>query len=721
MKLTIRKVRNIFAKHPQLRLGLFLGLSLFALTMSGGAASALRDAAWVNTHVEWGNKADGSAKPVVVDWENNCTQEFQYNKTHMSDNTEAQRRGIVNASAYIQDIWLSRRNDARNINNNPVNPGQAVNMQINDLVFLCAIVTMNASGFGIAQDHKVTNSRYPNDRKPVPDSPAAQYKINQASRYESNSYIYRAWIGSGGGSISNSPVGDKLGYKRDGNSRYWSGAVVPFTYHVPANATPGSTINVVLSIEYATIQTYHAYGSSGTSRCTLHNGDGATIKYNQFSRCDRRTASYRFRFTVAGTPNPSAIEPRSQVDKQVMTYPDTATFKHDAVVTNSGPGNVRWTVRRTINGAPAGANQTGTLNFNAATTYPLRTNTYAATPADIGKEACEELTLDNPSSQVEINNNPDEACVKIAAEPYLKVYGGDISAGNGLANASNACTNNNDAAVVSWNLGASTYNGAGTQYATYALDKIMEFSTAQGNAGGAPRPSGLAFSNTNVTAGTYGGNYGSLPCIPDYYARKPAGTANLGGRTLSSLNSGAFAHSGELDLTSGNTINPGNRIQLFVDGDVYITDDIKYAGNWSLGTMPLFELVARGNIYIDPGVGQLDGLYIAQKRTDGTKGNIYTCTTSANPYLSEHADTELYADCSNKLTINGAFVANQVQFLRTEGTISDSTGDNTTTATSGAAEQFNFNPTLWIAQPPNSNPSGSAGKYDAITSLPPIL
>lgn len=426
-------------------------------------------------------------------------------------------------------------------------------------------------------------------------------------------------------------------------------------------------------------------------------------------------------FYVTGCQAPSAtVKPQSTVDKPQMSYPDTATFTHDINVGNfTSPADVKYSVQRYRNGAAVGGAQTGSYHLTAGGTFNVKTDQYSSTPADAGATICERMTLSNPpgGDLTIADPNPSEACTIVASEPYLKAYGGDVSAGNGLASSSGSCTQNPNAAIVSWNLEDATSNGAGTQYAAMALDKITDFATAQGNGGGAPPPSGLAFGNqsTSPGSGLFGGSFGSLPCIADYYGKKPTTTSPLG-TNVSPLTTGAYSATGSVTL-SGGTVNPNNRIQAYVDGDVYITNDITYAGSWSVDKMPLFELVVRGNIYIDKSVSQLDGVYIAQKKADGTAGTIYTCATSAAP-LDPH-DGGFYGTCKNKLTVNGTFTANQIQFLRTNNTVADSQSD--TIGSSSAAEQFNFGPLLWVAQPQQTSGGGNASNYDAITSLPPIL
>lgn len=308
-----------------------------------------------------------------------------------------------------------------------------------------------------------------------------------------------------------------------------------------------------------------------------------------------------------------------------------------------------------------------------------------------------------------------EVCVPVINKPYLKVYGADISVGGGQETAPDTCASNTDAAIVSWNRGsAGGYGGASVQFAAYALSQIYEVATSSGNAGpAAPTPSGLAFANTSASGNVYGGGFGSLPCIADHYAAIPSSPASF--VSLAAANtSGAYLWDRPGQLNLSGSVGAGKRITLYVDGDVFVNGDISYPASWTAGDQPLLKLVVKGNIYIRNTVSRIDGVFISQK--DGASGGtIYTCATSATPLVP---DGNLYNTCNRKLTINGVFVANEVQFLRANGTRQlGAAGESS--GSGNIAEVFNFNPVLWMAQPVGSE-TGPA-KYDSITALPPIL
>lgn len=309
-----------------------------------------------------------------------------------------------------------------------------------------------------------------------------------------------------------------------------------------------------------------------------------------------------------------------------------------------------------------------------------------------------------------------ETCIYVANKPYLKVYGGDITTGSALETAPDTCTNNANAGIVSWNRRATGgYAGAGVQYAAYALSTITDFATALGNSAGAPTPIGLSFASTtsNAANGNFGGTFGAVTCIPDYYSRKPSGASAIPGN-VSAMTGGAYEATGTTTLEGGN-VNPGENIAVYIDGDVFINSNITYTPNWSYNNTPLFQLVVRGNIYVSNAVTRLDGVYSAQAGNAGG-GTIYTCATTTTPITLTNG--AFFNTCNSRLAVNGAFTGNRIEFLRTAGTLSQSSAGESSGG-SAAGEIFNFNPTLWMIQPPEQE--GTGDNYDAIISLPPVL
>jgi hypothetical protein len=257
--------------------------------------------------------------------------------------------------------------------------------------------------------------------------------------------------------------------------------------------------------------------------------------------------------------------------------------------------------------------------------------------------------------------------IQVLGRPYLRVYGGDVHAGSGFG--SNCTLAEPSAKILTFNQGATAqFNGAGTNIAAFAKDVINGFASASGGASARA----LSFSNRNGVPNsdpTYGGGFGAKFCAPNYWADAPTSLPPP-------------------DLTPPTV---GQHKVVYWEGDVTIGSDIIYPAWITKAEIPSYYLIVNnGNIYINNSVRQLDGVYVAlsDNPTD-TKGRIYTC----NPSISSGSYTA--SDCSNKLTINGAFVAKQVQFLRTTGTVG-AAGFREPSTNPNIAEVFVYGPELWV-------------------------
>jgi hypothetical protein len=280
------------------------------------------------------------------------------------------------------------------------------------------------------------------------------------------------------------------------------------------------------------------------------------------------------------------------------------------------------------------------------------------------------------------------------------------------------CDQNTSAAIYSWNRGSPDYSGAGDQFAVQALGLINGYASAQSSA--SSPPTGLSLANS--PSGTNGSSGTGLASSDCNFTSDISSSQQYSGSTVST------------DLTSSNPPNPtiiSGTTTYYAKGNVYISNSIIYttSGWTNVSDIPYFKLiVVGGNIYIDYSVTELDGLYVAEPtdNSDGTTtgGTIYTCATDpgglSSPYYynpsGTNAISNYYSTCSkNKLTIYGSFVAQQVEFLRTSGTLGQASGD--TLVNNHAAEVFDYTPEMWLPRD-NSSPSDS---YTAITGLPPEL
>jgi hypothetical protein len=358
-------------------------------------------------------------------------------------------------------------------------------------------------------------------------------------------------------------------------------------------------------------------------------------------------------------------------------------------------------------------------NFPGNTNTALGSESVTATDS---RSICRTLFV-NPATPGATEPLGEEVCAYVTRKPYARVYGGDVAAGGGYESSPGVCTQNAGAAVIGWNQGASgaggAYAGAGGQFATFALNAIFDAATSLGNGGGASPPVGVSFSNTtgvNVSGGQFGGNYGSAPCNTDYYARRPT-AASAPQSNVGNLATGSYSMTGPLAISG--TIGSGfggapQRVVLYVDGHVLIDGDITYPASWNTNNPPLFMLVAKGDIFINRTVQRIDGLIIAQPLDNGSQGRIFTCAVPGTLPPVAHTAPNIGNFCNTKLTVNGGFVARQIQLQRTF----HSRNQATVAGDTHAAEVFNYGPAMWMVRPPDA-PIGT--DYDAITTLPPIL
>ena len=313
-----------------------------------------------------------------------------------------------------------------------------------------------------------------------------------------------------------------------------------------------------------------------------------------------------------------------------------------------------------------------------------------------------------------VAGTPAQTTLTVVYKPYLKIFGGNAVAGSAFAN-TGACTDIKADGIIGWNQdNAPTYDGAGTQFGAQALSIIQDFAGAQNSRAGPPL--GLSFANTgasviaNPPSGQFGGNFGYAPC-PQLAFGTPDFNQTSGSDASPTLLSSILSTS---NLTGSKTVT--------VTGDVLVNQDVKYKlGGWSgadLSTIPSFKLVVKGNIYVDPGVHELDGVYVAEPSSPASKadGIIFTCAdqgSNSGAVTNAVLPASYYATCNSQLTIYGSFVAAQVKFMRTYGNLYPAGA-----TPNQPAEIFNYSPELWLATP---NTTSSPGAVDSITSLPPVL
>jgi len=393
----------------------------------------------------------------------------------------------------------------------------------------------------------------------------------------------------------------------------------------------------------------------------------------------------------------------------------------------------------TENGTPLIDNYGGT--YNPGTTYTIGANAptgvdCANTVSNGHDQFCTNITLNYTGGWVGPDSNvydgtggrsgpPD--CDNEYNEPYFKVMGAGVAAdlksvGKVDASGTLTCTQEaNSGLLAGWNNNvdnAGINRGAGSQLSALALLKITGFASAQTTFATSSSVPGkdLSFANGGIDASgaginpttaaenpALGGSYGSAPhCVTPpqpnaSVAQSPSPTAGLnlnGGDTATNDPHGkgrAERYRGNLTLTNSATTLSGNT-SIFVDGDVYINSNmVLNPDNWGIDskgktTVPSFVLAATGNIYIAPGVTQLDGLYTSS-------GTVYTCgqqlTSTSFVYMPA---TQLYDSCHNQLLFNGSVIANQVKMMRTFGSLRDEKANQAVAEVNVSKNGANYDP-----------------------------
>lgn len=329
------------------------------------------------------------------------------------------------------------------------------------------------------------------------------------------------------------------------------------------------------------------------------------------------------------------------------------------------------------------------------------------------------------------------------AKPYFKAFGGDVSAGGWINSGASSCSTadpNYQAPTFSpianqYRGGILTYanstrHGSSTDFGAYALGLIEGSSGSEyGFFSGPSGTNTLSFSNTNNASGNYWGGYwaGATPqvhCITDYYGTKQNSPTNLGTAasiSIGNLSSGQYIVTpvgASVDITSASgTIANGRAITLFVNGNAYITKNVRYTSGYNTDNVPKLAVIAKGEIYIDPSVDRIDGLYIAQPTSGATGGNIWTCHDGTNTSPDGYW---VGSNCDNQLVINGALIAKQVVFLRVNGDLA-SAPNNESSNGNNIAEVINYTPSMVIGGSFFNPAASQVPTINSLISLPPVF
>lgn len=306
-------------------------------------------------------------------------------------------------------------------------------------------------------------------------------------------------------------------------------------------------------------------------------------------------------------------------------------------------------------------------------------------------------------------------CVKIGKKPQVQINGSDSYARGGFVGSSYA-----DIAI-------NTNRGSYSQYGllTGSNGSIANFGTAgYTNISNTNKTKAckLAYANTAGPTNTNCSLLGKAGInrtisIP---AKINAGNVvstelNVGDVGAGGSNMGDAYYRANGDLEIHGTLKEGNRITVYVDGDVTITDNIDTVNGETgrydtLAQIPSLTIVASGDIRVNGNVTLINANLVA------AGGSLDTC------YNATNEDLGLVGKCSNKLKINGAVISkNSPKLLRTfgSGNFSDYTDQWDANTTSSTSEWFNYTPNSWLVPNVGSMNSAITGYNTAsISGLP---
>lgn len=317
--------------------------------------------------------------------------------------------------------------------------------------------------------------------------------------------------------------------------------------------------------------------------------------------------------------------------------------------------------------------------------------------------------------------------VTVLRRPYIRAYGNDIQAGLGFYNSAGTCSTGVGNIRAYTRDGAGSYAGSGSQLGIFARGQITGFRSASMRADALLLPEILSLANTtavNRSIGQFGGSFGSGSCINDYWSKSINATVlSSQNIDLAALPNGRYyvkQSTPGTPVSVTGLIPNGRRIALYVEGNAFIRGgaSVGYvSSNWAnRAEIPSLYIITKGNIMIGSDVKNLDGNYIAQN-SNATDGRITTCA-DPNTLQTYATNASFLINCTNKLTINGSFSAQHVNFLRVAGTTRLAVPSESSTS-SNAAEVFVYSLDTFLGD--QAIEGHHQQTYDSITALPPSL
>lgn len=491
-------------------------------------------------------------------------------------------------------------------------------------------------------------------------------------------------------------------------------------------------------INYGTDVDFHTISHGGWSnRIIFEDGSGNRI-YGINRNCGNLVGNLQPLeippdATPSTTPIPSALfggDDESPTKVTLNARSDQTSPAYSVVVTRSiyivRSGS---TIQTSIPGYPdetwsgSGSHTFGTVEINDPPNAPLNLN--------LGDEICVSVTIDRPAVKILSDGTiidipggtpTDKSCKRIVNKPYLNFLGGDVATGGDFEGAASCSGTGGIKAYRK----TSTGFGSGVAFAamvfgTGTVDTTTDFATGMAQA--SPVAGSLVFAKPS---GALEGNH----CIKDYF--KDFMATGVIPKTDTDVDVSSVVAgwgNGNYRLPGGISLHgnlPNNlRARLYVDGDLYVTDSIRYINsNWAdMNAIPSLHVYVRGNIYIEEDVTEMVGMFVAQPKKDvggnpvpGT-GQVVTCTGPAGAVIGAAA---LFGRCNAPLKVKGALVANKVKWLRTANSLRNGSSADRTLAGSRAAETVELTPEFLMVAPPDVDP-GDLPYYQFFTTLPPVL
>lgn len=301
-----------------------------------------------------------------------------------------------------------------------------------------------------------------------------------------------------------------------------------------------------------------------------------------------------------------------------------------------------------------------------------------------GSKICRSLVV-NPKDAAGGPRASAEVCVVVAKGPYVHFQGGDVWAGGGFADVNPSCDAQSKIVTNAKRLSDGSNAGSAVEYAAYALGQIVNFgSGSKSRANPAEYASKqLTFANSDPDNSKLGYFGASSHCIDDYLAQYD-GLGDDQNTIGSNINLATTPGSSVVRRLNGNhtihgTLRQNTQYVFIVEGgNVTITDDIKYPDTYDSGSeIPsLTIIVPNGNINVQSDVRRMDGFFI-------TKQKFVTCIPPGGP-LSVN-------NCNLQLVVNGAVIAQSIDFNRTFGADGPSSSSR-----KQPGEIFNFVPEIYI-------------------------